>query len=118
MICLTPNRFRLRFYTAFRVKHRDRAVEHAQGALNFDRKIHVTGRVDNIDTIAFPVASRRRGRDRNPAFLFLVHPVHGSGTFVCFTDFVHASRVKQNTFRGRGLAGINVCHDADVASIL
>ena len=40
-----------------RAEDRDGAVEHAQGALDLDREVHVAGRVDDVDAV---VASRSR----------------------------------------------------------
>ncbi len=46
---LAPNRLRLRLHAVDGVKNRDRAVEHAQRALDFHGEIDVARSVDNID---------------------------------------------------------------------
>ena len=49
LVRLAPDGFRLRLHAVDGVKNRDRAVEHAQRALDFHGEIHVAGRVDNVD---------------------------------------------------------------------
>ena len=73
---LAPDRLRLRLDSCDRVEDGDRAVEDAQAPLDLDRKVHVPGRIDDVDTKIAP--ERRRGgrRDRDAALLLLRHPVH------------------------------------------
>jgi hypothetical protein len=67
-------------------------------ALDFHRKINVTGRVNDVDAmldvIARPEAGRRGGSNRNAALLFLFHPVHRRRSFVNFADFVRNAGVE------------------------
>ena len=42
-VSLAPYRFGLRLHALVAVKHGDRAVEHAQGPLDFDGEVHVAG---------------------------------------------------------------------------
>src|SRR3546814_3191937 len=63
-----------------------RTVEDAQAALDLDGEIDVSGGVDDIQAvlgtialIGLPQTGGRRGRDRDAAFLFLLHPVHRRG---------------------------------------
>src|SRR5205814_6818671 len=90
LVGLAPNGFRLRLHAGDRVKHANRAVEHAQGAFDFDSEVHVPRRIDDVDAILFveavPRSSRRRGRNRDAAFAFLLHPVHRGSAFVHGTD--------------------------------
>ncbi len=51
LVRLPPHRFRLRLHARHRVKHRHRAVQHAQRALHFHGEIHVPRRINNIDAI-------------------------------------------------------------------
>jgi hypothetical protein len=53
----------------------------------------VAGRVDEVDLMVAPEASRRRRSDRDAALLFLFHPVHRGGAVVDFADFVVATGV-------------------------
>ena len=114
LVGLTPDCFRLRLHAVHRVKHRDRAVEHAQRALDFGREIHVAGRINNVDANVAPGAGGRGGRDGDAALLLLLHPVHGGSAFVHLSDAVRPSRIKQDALGRSGLAGIDVGHDADV----
>ena len=113
-ISLTPNFLRLWLHPVHRVKHSDRAVQHAQRALHFRREVHVAGGVDDVNANVAPSAGRRRRRDGNPALLFLLHPIHGCRAFVHLSDAVRLSRVEQDAFRRSGLTGVDVGHDADV----
>ena len=114
LVGLAPHRFRLRLDTRHRVEHRDRAVEDAQRALDFDREVDVAGRVDDVDPVIRPETGGRGRRDRDAALLLLLHPVHHRGAFVHLADLVGDAGVEQDAFGRRGLAGIDVGHDADV----
>ncbi len=65
--------------------------------------------------VAFPVAGGSSRGNGDTTFLFLFHPVHRSSTIVSFTDLMVYTGVIQNTFRGCGLTGIDVRHDADIS---
>ena len=114
LVGLAPDGLRLRLDAGDRVEHGDGAVEDAQRPLDFGREVDVPGRVDDVDAVLAPEARRRGGRDRDPALLLLLHPVHDRGAVVHFTDLVRDARVEQDPFSRRGLAGIDVGHDADV----
>src|SRR5690606_3647730 len=53
--------------------------------------------------------------DRDAALLLLLHPVHGGGTVMHFTQLVADAGVEQDALGRGGLAGIDVGHDAEVA---
>jgi hypothetical protein len=67
---------------------------------------------------ALPEAGGGGGRDRDAALLLLLHPVHGGGAVVHFADLVVHTRVEQDALGGRGLAGVDVSGDTDVAVAL
>ena len=125
-IGLPPYRLRLRLHPGHRVEQRHRPIEHPQRPLHFDREIHVAGRVDDVDPVLRPIArllalampapeaGRRSRRDRDPALLLLLHPVHRGRAFVHLADLVGLARVVQNALGRRRLPGIDVRHDADV----
>src|SRR6185437_6124408 len=97
------------------IEHRDRAVEHAHGTLDLDGEVDVAGRVDDVDAVILPEAGRRGGRDRDAAFLLLLHEIHGGGAVMHFTDLMALAGVVEDTL-GRGrLAGVDMGGDADVA---
>ena len=118
LIGLPPNFFRLRLHAVHGVKHRDRAIQHAQRALHLGREIDVAGRINNVDANVAPGAGGRRGRNRDAALLLLLHPVHGGSAFMDLSDAVRAARIKQDALRRSGLTGIDVRHDADIPATL
>ena len=117
-IGLTPDFFRLRLHAMHRVKHSNRAVEHAQRALHLGRKIDVAGGIDNVDANVVPGAGGGGGSNGDAALLLLLHPVHDGRAFMHLADTVRLSRIKQDALRRRGLPGIDVGHDADVPATL
>jgi len=48
---LTPDGFGLRLHAGNAAKHGDRAVKHAHGTFDFGGKIHVAGRVNDVDAM-------------------------------------------------------------------
>src|SRR5690606_18322518 len=68
-----------------------------------------------VDAVIAPRRRRRSRRDRDPALLLLLHPVHDGGTLVGLADLVGATGIEQDSLGRRRLAGIDVSHDADVA---
>jgi hypothetical protein len=119
---LTPNGFRLRLDATHRAEYSHRAVEHAQRTLDFNREVDVSGRIDDVNAVvlveALPMRRRRGRRNRDAAFLLLLHPVHGRSAFMHLADAMNAARVVQDAFGRRRLAGIDVSHDADIAELL
>ena len=53
--------------------------------------------------------------DGYAAFTLLGHPIHGGLAVVHFAKLVRFAGIKEQTLANRGLAGINVGHDADIA---
>ena len=79
----------------------------------------MAGGIDDIDCI-FPVLPFPRSLgssrgDGDTTFLLLGHPVHGRSTVVNLTDFVGHAGIIQNTLGGRGLAGVNMGRDSNIA---
>ena len=125
VVSLTPNRFGLRLNTALSTHDGDRAVQHTQRTLHLHSEVHVARGVNDVDTSlgelilgALPVAGGSGGGDGDTTLLLLLHPVHGSRTLVRLTQLVVHARVIQNTLCGRGLACIDVCHDADISCVV
>src|SRR4051794_37156119 len=118
LVGLAPDGLGLRLDAGDRVEQRDRAVEHAQRALDLDGEVDVAGRVDDVDAVVVPLARRRRGRDGDAALLLLLHPVHRRGALVDLTDLVGATGVVEDALRRRRLTGVDVRHDPDVAGLL
>src|SRR6185503_9884103 len=97
LVGLAPHGFRLRLDARDRIEHGDRAVEHAQRALDFNGEVDVAGRVDDVDAMVAPEARRRGGGDGDAALLLLLHPVHHGGAFVDFADLVRNTRIEENS---------------------
>ena len=74
--------------------------------------------VDDVDAVVIPDTRGGRRSNGDTALLFLSHVVHGCGAVVNFTDLVALTGVVENAFCCRRLTGINVGHDADVASAI
>ena len=127
LVRLAPYIFRLRFYAALGIKDADRAVQDAERALHLHREIHVAGGVDDVDAVLQsaggrlalffqrPVAGRRSGGNGNASLLLLLHPVHGSGTFMGLADLVVDAGIVQDTLCQSRLTGIDMSHDTDIS---
>ncbi len=88
LVRLAPHGLGLGLNAGHRVEDGDRAVEHAQRALDFDGEVHVARRVDDVDPAVAPEAGGGGGGDGDPALLLLHHPVHRRGAFVHLADLV------------------------------
>jgi hypothetical protein len=82
-------------------------------------------RVDDVESMllkravhALPKRRRRRRRYGDAALLLLLHPVHRRGTIMDFANLVTHTGIEQDALGRRGLAGINVSHDAEVTITL
>ena len=115
LISLTPNGFRLRFNTALCAENGHRTVQYAQRTLNFNREVHVSGRVDNIDTMVFPETSRCGGGNGDTSLLLLFHPVHSWRTVMRFAHFTVDTGIEQNTLGGSGFTRVNMCHNTNIS---
>src|SRR5438132_13325824 len=78
----------------------------------------MAGGVDDVEALAVPKRGSRGRRDGDAALLLLLHPVHRRGTFVHFADLVALAGVIEDALGGRGLAGIDVRHNTEVAVVL
>jgi hypothetical protein len=56
LVGLAPDGLGLRLDAGDRVEQRDRAVEHAQRALDLDGEVDVARRVDDVDPVVRPLA--------------------------------------------------------------
>jgi hypothetical protein len=62
---LLVDRDRLALHALARVEHQDRAVEHAQGALDLDGEVHVAWGVDDVDVVVLELVASRPTRSRS-----------------------------------------------------
>ena len=116
LLSLAPDRLGLGLDAAAGSQDCNSTVKDAQGALNFHRKVHVTRRINDVDTMILPMAGRSSGRNRNAALLLLNHPVHGGSTIMNLTNLVGNTGVEEDTLSSGRLTGINVSHDTDITS--
>ena len=122
---LTPNRFGLGLYAAFRAKCCNRAVQNAQRTLYLYGKVNVSRSVYNVYTAlvllrlsaSCPMAGSSGGSNGNSAFLFLYHPVHSCRAVVGFAYLMVYTGVKQNTFGSGCFTGVYVRHNTDVSGM-
>ena len=111
---LTPYGFRLRLNAALCTENGYRAVEHFQRALNLHGEVNVSGGVDDIDSVAFPVGGGSSGGNGNTSLLLLRHPVHCRRALMHLADLMVDTCVIQDTLGRGGFAGVNVGHYADI----
>ena len=122
LVGLTPNGFGLGLHAAHSAVNHHSAVEHAHGAFDFNREVHVPRGVDDVQTMRLelhvhtaPEAGGSGRRNRDAAFLFLFHPVHGGGTVVHFAQLVVDASKEEDTLGGGRLARVDVGRNADIA---
>ena len=118
LVALAPDGFGLRLDALVGVENAYRAVEHAQRALDFDGEVDVARGVDDVEALVVPDRGRGGRRDGDAALLLLLHEIHGRSAVMHFADLVALAGVIENPLGGRGLSGIDVGHDAEVAVIL
>ena len=93
-----------------------RAVEHAQAALDLGREIDVARRVDQVDRDVLPGKRDAGGVDGDAALLLFGVVVGVGRALIDLADAVLGAAVEQHPLGDRGLAGIDVGDDADVAN--
>ena len=111
----------LGLHAADRAEHEDRAVEHAQRALDLDREVDVAGGVDDVDVVVAPGAVGRGRLDGDAALALELHRVHLRADAVLALDVVDrvdAVGVEEDALGERRLARVDVGADADVPDLL
>ena len=98
----------------------DGAVEHAERPLDLGREVDVARSVDDVDrdrlaARVLPVAGDRRRDDRDAPLALLFQVVGRGVPLVDVSHPVDLAGVVEDPFGGRGLAGVDVGDDADVA---
>ena len=113
---LPPHRLALGLDTCHAVEDSHGTVEDAQRRSTSAVKSTCPG--VSMRLIWWPSQAGGRGRgDRDAALLLLGHPVHRCRALGDLADLVVDPCVEQDPLGRRGLAGIDVRHDADVADL-
>ncbi len=126
LVSLAPYVLRLGLNAALCGEHTYCTIQNAQGTLDLDGEVDVTGGIDDVDTmlqstglllvvvLQRPVAGGCRGRDGDTSLLLLCHVVHGCGAVVGFTNLVVYTGIIQDALGQRGLTCIDMRHNTDV----
>ncbi len=112
---LPPHGLALRLDPGDGVEHGDGAVEHPQGALHLVGEVDVPGGVDQVEVVPAPAAAHGRGEDGDAAVAFLRVVVGDGRTVVHLAALVDGAGREQDPFGDRGLAGVDVGEDAQIA---
>jgi hypothetical protein len=78
----------------------------------------MAGRINDIDLVVIPVASRRGSGNRDTTFLLLVHPVHGGCPVVNLTNPVNLAGIEQDALSYGRFSGVNMGNDSNVTGTL
>ena len=109
---------RLALDTTDGAENEDCAVENAQRSFDFNGEVDVPRGIDDVDRMIIPMDLRCRSGDGNPFFPFEFHEVHRRADFVLplhFVNLVDSAGVEQDAFGERGLTGVDVGRNTDVA---
>ena len=103
-------------HTGNGTQHQHSAVQHAQGAFDFDSEVDMPRGVDNVDLVVTPVHGRRRRGDGNAFFAFKLHEVHGRAiaTASDLFDLVDFACVKQDAFGQGRFPAVDMGGNTDV----
>lgn len=112
---LAPDLLRLRFNAGDGVQEKHGAVEDAKRTFDFNGEVGVSGCVDDLNRCVAPSAAHRRRRDRDPHLLFLHAKVRGGVAVMNFTLAMNFAGAMKDAFGKRGLAGVDMRDDANVA---
>ena len=123
---LTPDGFCLRLHPGIAIQQHNSTIKHRQRPFNFNGEVHVSGSVDDVETVlvisgkitaindTLPKGSRSSRGDRDPAFLLLLHPVHRCGPIMDLTDLVGFAGVVQNPLGRRGFTRVDMGNNAKI----
>ena len=105
----------MRLYAAGATENTHTAIEDLQRTIYLDREVHVSGCVDNIQTVFVPFATGRSGLNRNTALLFLVHEVRRGFAIMDFTGLMNLAGKLENAFRRRRFTRVDVGKNTDIS---
>ncbi len=115
---LSPDGFALGLNPLGGVKHRHRAIQHSKRTLYLCRKIHVSGRINQINHMVIPGTFGCRRGNCNPPLLFFLQKVHDRCALMHLAHLISLARQVQNPFADGCLARVNMRHNADISQIL
>ena len=92
----------------------DRAVEHAEDALDLGDEVGVAGRVDEVDREVADEERGDRGPDRDAAFALEVERVGLGGAGVDAADVVDGAGGEEESLGEGGLTGVDVGEDSEI----
>ena len=125
LVGLPPDGFALGFDPLHGAENDQRPVQHPQAPLDLGRKIDVPRRVDDVDRVlgdagrlVLPAAGNGGRVDRDPALRLFRVEVGDRRAVVDFAHLVGKAGVVEDPLGRRGLAGIDMSHDADIADSL
>ncbi len=99
---------RLRLDAGHGAQDQHRTVQNPQRALDFDREVDVSGRIDNVDLLSRPLNRGGRRGDGDASLALELHVVHHGAFALNFLDDVGAPRVIQDAFGQGGFARIDM----------
>ena len=105
---------RLRLDALDRRDDEDRAVEHAEDALDLGDEVGVAGRVDEVDREVADEERGDRGPDRDAAFALEVERVGLGGAGVDAADVVDGAGGEEESLGEGGLTGVDVGEDSEI----
>eukprot|EP00967_Tisochrysis_lutea_P041206 scaffold49507_cov30-Tisochrysis_lutea.AAC.1 len=111
----------LRLHARHATQDQDRAVEHAQRALDLDGEVDVAGSVDYVDFVVSPCGVRGGRLDGDALLALELHEVHLCTHPVLashLVDRADPAGVVEDALSERRLPRVNVRRDADVAHAL
>ena len=118
---LPPYRFGLGLDAGGTAKNDYCPIEHPQGALYLNSKVHMAWRIDNVNTVIFKLGIHTlpetgcSGRGNSyPPLLLLFHPVHSGSAIMHFAYLVGQTGIEEHAFSRSRLARINVGTDANI----
>ncbi|MPM18507.1 hypothetical protein SDC9_64919 [bioreactor metagenome] len=112
---LTPHGLGLRLDAALGTENGDGAVQYAKRPFDFNREIHMSRCIDDVDAVVLPMTGGGGGGDGDSTLLLLLHPVHGGSAVMHLSELVGDPGVIQNPLGRRRLSGVDMGHDAYIA---
>jgi len=113
-IGLMPHGLGLRLHSFDRTEDRNRPIQHTQRTLYFNREVHMTGGIDNMNDASFPFDRCHSRGDRNSPFLFLLHPVHGGCPIIYLSHAVGLLGIEKDSLGDSRLSSIDVGHKPNI----